>query len=246
MPMSIAQVQAALKEVMKYVEEFIHYDNDRELCMLEGRVSSYFIVNVDMRSTVMANGEGCVKAQTLLQRLEQSPDLRVDNDMEDSVYNLKGVVQWMCNKGMCEEGDADMTMHQKVGIYTPADFKKLLGTLAKNSGLVVEGSKDKLKTGLAKILLLSRIKDITQTPPEDFQDVPLIVADGVEYVLMDQLVDSMKKSPEDRNVIHEALHEVTELALQGEELIEYMSARKEGNMICGTSLWKGIFLAALE
>ncbi|GBG77531.1 hypothetical protein CBR_g23976 [Chara braunii] len=213
MMMRDAMRNAALKEVMKYAEQDIHYENNRELCMIEGRVSSYFIANVDMRSTVMANGEGCVKAQTLLQHFQQSPDLRVDNDVGDNAYNLKGVVQWMCNEEMCEEGYVDMAMHQKGGRYTPADFKKLLGTSAKNSGLVVEGSKDELKTGAAEILLLSGMKDITQTPPENFQDVSVIVADGVEYVLLDQLVDFLKKSPEDRNVIHEALHEVTELAL---------------------------------
>ncbi|GBG66399.1 hypothetical protein CBR_g60052 [Chara braunii] len=195
---------------------------------------------------MMTNGEGCVKAQTLLQRFRESPHVRVDSDVEDSAYSLKGVVQWMCSEGMCEEGDVDMTMVQKGGRYTPGDFKKVRDTSAKNSEMVVDRLKDELKTGAAEILVLSRMKDITQTPSVDFQDVPVIVADGVEYVLLDQLMDLMKKSPDDRNVIHEALHEVTELALQGEELIEYMSARKEDNMICGTPLWESILYAALE
>ncbi|GBG83633.1 hypothetical protein CBR_g37436 [Chara braunii] len=232
-------VQAALAEVMKYAKEGVHYDNDSELSLLEDKLPRCFIVSVDMRSTMMANDEGCVKAQTMLQRFRESPHLRVDSDVEDSAYNLKGVVQWMCSEGMCEEGDMDMTMVQKGGRYTPMDFKKVLGTSAKNSEMVVDGSKDELKTGAAKILVLSRMKDITQTPPFDFQDIPVIVADGVTYVLLDQLVDLMQKSPEDRNVIHEALHEVTKLALQGEELIEYMPIRKEDNMICGTPLWEG-------
>ncbi|GBG77389.1 hypothetical protein CBR_g23720 [Chara braunii] len=246
MSMSIAQVHAALAEVMKYAKEDVHYDNDCEFSLLEDRVPRCFIVSVDMRSTMMANDEGCVKAQTLLQRFRESPHVHVDNNVEDRACSLKGVVQWMCSEGMCEEGDVDITMLQKEGRYTPANFKKLLGTFAKNSKMVVDGSKGELKTGAAKILVLSRMKDIIQTPPEDVQDVPIIVADGVEYVVVDQLVDFMKKSPDDKNVIHEALHEVTELTLQGQELIEYMSARKEDNMICGTSLWEGILYAALE
>ncbi|GBG85139.1 hypothetical protein CBR_g39705 [Chara braunii] len=246
MSMSVAQVQAALAEVMKYAKEGVHYDNDNEFSLLEDRVPRCFIVNVDMRSTMMANGEGCVKAQTLLQRFRESPHIRVDSDVEDRAYSLKGVVQWMCSEGMCEEGDVDMTMLQKGGRYTPSDFKKLLGTSAKNSEMVVDGSKDELKNGASRILVFSRMKDITQTPPEDFQDVPVIVADGVEYVLLDQLVDFMKNSPNDRNVIHEALHEVTELTLQGQELIEYMPARKEDIMICGIPLWEGMLYAALE
>ncbi|GBG65858.1 hypothetical protein CBR_g53831 [Chara braunii] len=164
-------------------------------------------VGVDMRSTIMANGEGCVKARTLLQRFKESPHVCVDSDMKDSAYNLKGVVQWMCSEWMCEEGDVDMTMQQKGGTYRPADFKKLQGAVAKNWEMFVDGSNDELKSGAAQILMLSRMKDITQTPPEDFRDVPVIVGDGVEYVLLDQLVDFMKKSVDDRNVIHEALHE---------------------------------------
>ncbi|GBG58801.1 hypothetical protein CBR_g201 [Chara braunii] len=147
---------------------------------------------------------------------------------------------------MCEDGDVDMTMHQKGGTYAPADFKKLLGTLAKNSDMLVDGSKDELKSGAAEILVLSRMKDITQTPPQDFQDVPIIVADGVEYVLLDQLCDFMKKSDEDRNVIHEALHEVTKFALQGKDLIEFVPARGEDDFISGRPLWGDLFANTME
>ncbi|GBG71611.1 hypothetical protein CBR_g9027 [Chara braunii] len=244
--MSVAQVEAALAEVMKYAKEGVHYNGDSELSLLEDRVPRYFIVGVDMRSTIMANGEGCVKAKTLLQRFRESPHVRVDSDVEDRAYSLKGVVQWMCNEGMCEEGDVDLTMQQKGGIYKPADFKKLLGTVARNGEMLVDGSKEELKSGAAEILVLSRMKDITQTPPEDFQDVPVIVADGVEYVLLDQLVDFLKKSVDDRNVIHEALHEVTEFALQGRNLIEFLLARTEDNIISGRPLWGELLLAALE
>ncbi|GBG75644.1 hypothetical protein CBR_g20273 [Chara braunii] len=147
---------------------------------------------------------------------------------------------------MCEDGDVDMTMHQKGGTYAPADFKKLLGTVAKNSDMLVDGSNDELKSGAIEILVLSRMKDITQTPPQDFQDVPVIVADGVKYVLLDQLYDFMKKSDEDRNVIHEALHEVTEFALQGKDLIEFVSARGEDDFISGRPLWRDLLSRVLD
>ncbi|GBG82350.1 hypothetical protein CBR_g34634 [Chara braunii] len=140
-----------------------------------------------MRSTIMANGEGCIKARTLLQRFRESPHVRVDSDVEDGAYSLKGVVKCICSEGMCEEGDVDMTMQQTGRTYTPANLGKLLGIVAQNGGMLVDGSKEELKSGAAKILVLSRMKDITQTPPQDFQDVPVIVADGVEYILLDQL-----------------------------------------------------------
>ncbi|GBG84507.1 hypothetical protein CBR_g38789 [Chara braunii] len=194
MSMSVAQVEAALAEVMKYAKEGIHYNGDNELSLLQDRVPRYFIVAVDMRFTIMANGEGCVKARTLLQRFRESPHVRVDIDVEDSAYSLKGVVQWICSEGMCEEGDTDMTMQHTGGIYIPANLGKLLGTVARNGGMLVDGSKDELKSGAAEILVLSKMKDITQTPPEDFQDVTVIVADGVKYILLDQLVNFMKKS----------------------------------------------------
>ncbi|GBG78277.1 hypothetical protein CBR_g26308 [Chara braunii] len=119
MSMSVAQVEAALAEVMKYAKEGVHYNGDSELSLLQDRVPRYFIVAVDIRSTIMANGEGCVKARILLQRFRESPHVRVDGDVEDSAYSLKGAVQWICSERMCEEGDVDMTMQQIRGdIYT--------------------------------------------------------------------------------------------------------------------------------
>ncbi|GBG72675.1 hypothetical protein CBR_g12245 [Chara braunii] len=246
MSMSVAQVEKALAEVMKYAVEGIHYNGDIEFSLLKERVPRYFAVSVDMRSTIMPNDEGCVKARMLLQRFRESPHVRVDNEVEHSPYSLKEVAQWMCNEGMCEDGDVDMTMHQKGGTYAPADFKMLLGTVAKNSDMLVDGSKDELKSGAAEILVLSRMKDITQTPPQDFQEIPVIVADSVEYVLLDQLCDFMKKSDEDRNVIHEALHEVTEFALQGKDLIEFVSARGEDDFMFGIPLWGDLLSRVLD
>ncbi|GBG92083.1 hypothetical protein CBR_g54338 [Chara braunii] len=212
MSMSVAQVEKALAEVMKYAAEGIHYNGDIEFSLLKERVSRYFAVSVDMRSTIMANDEGCVKARMLLQRFRESPHVRVDNEVEHSPYSLKGVVQWMCNEGMCEDGDVDMTMHQKGGTYAPADFKKLQGTVAKNSDMLVDGSKDELKSGAAEILLC----------------------------------DFMKKSDEERNVIHQALHEVTEFALHGKDLIEFVPVKGEDDFISGRLLWGDLLSRILD
>ncbi|GBG80003.1 hypothetical protein CBR_g30264 [Chara braunii] len=90
MSMSVAQVAKALKEVMKYAGEGFHYNGRGELSLLEERVPGYFVVSVDMRSTIMANGSGCVHARTLLERLRESPDVRVDSDAEDNPYTSAG------------------------------------------------------------------------------------------------------------------------------------------------------------
>ncbi|GBG68723.1 hypothetical protein CBR_g3265 [Chara braunii] len=246
MSMSVAQVAKALAEVMKYVEERFHYNGRGELSLVQERVPRYFAVTVDMRSAIMANGSGCVQARTLLERLRESPDIRVDSDAEDSPYSLKGVVQWMCSEGMRNEGLVDMSMQQRGGTYTPVAFRKFMVSVAKGWDMLVEGTKDELKRGAAEILVLSRIKDMTQTPPQDFQELPIIIADGVKYVLLDQLCDLMGRSEDDRNVIHEMLHEVTEYAVQGRDVIEFEPASAGEEIISGRPLWGGLLGCALE
>ncbi|GBG87848.1 hypothetical protein CBR_g46004 [Chara braunii] len=152
----------------------------------------------------------------------------------------------MCTEGMSDEGDVDMTKQLKGGTYMSADFKQMMMTQAKKWGMLVEGSKDEMKSGAAKILVLSRLKDIVQASPQDFQELPVIIANGVKYVLLDQLVDFMKKKPDDRNVIHEALHDVIEQALTGKDLITYRVRSMDDDVVCGTPLWDGMFMAALH
>ncbi|GBG58903.1 hypothetical protein CBR_g24254 [Chara braunii] len=122
----------------------------------------------------------------------------------------------------------------------------MLMTQAMKWGMLVEDSNDELKSGAAEILLLSRLKDILQAPPQDFQDFPVIIANEVEYVLLDHLVDFMQKSAQDRNVIHEALHDVTEQALAGKDLVNYKVRTVEEDVIYETPLWDGIFMEALH
>ncbi|GBG79159.1 hypothetical protein CBR_g28875 [Chara braunii] len=221
MSMSATQARAALQKMMQYTEEGIHYDDDGELRLLTERLSSYFDVRVNIRASIAANGEESLRARMLLARFTEAHDLRVDNSADTSAYSLRKVVGWMCTEGMSDEGDVDMTKQQKGGTYMPADFKHMLMTQAKKWGMLVEDSKDEMKSGAAEILVLSCLKDIPQAPPQDFQDLPVIFANGVEYVLLDQLVDFMKKKFDDRNVIHEVLHDVTEQALAGKDLINY-------------------------
>ncbi|GBG75465.1 hypothetical protein CBR_g20097 [Chara braunii] len=173
-------------------------------------------------------------------------DARIFDPPLGSPVELALVEGTVFSEGMPDEGDVDMTKQQKGGTYMPADFKQTLMAQAKKWGMVVEDSKNEMKSGAAEILVLSRLKDIPQAPPQDFQDLPVIIANGVEYVLLDQLVDFMKKKPDDRNVIHEALHDVTEQALAGKDLINYRVRRVDEDVACGTPLWDGIFMAALH
>ncbi|GBG83229.1 hypothetical protein CBR_g36844 [Chara braunii] len=226
MSMSAAQARTALKEVMQYAEEGIHYDDDGELELLTERVPSYFEVRVNIRASIVANGEESLRARMLLALFTEARDLRVDDSADTGAYNLRKMVTWMCTEGMSAEGDVDMTKQQQGGTYTAADFKKMLMTQARKWGMLVEDSNDEPKSGAAEILLLSRLKDIPQAPSQDFQDLPVIIANGVEYVLLDHLVDFMQNSPQDRNVIHEALHDVTEQALTGKDLVNYKSAKE--------------------
>ncbi|GBG59196.1 hypothetical protein CBR_g32212 [Chara braunii] len=246
MSMSAAQARTTLKEVMQYAEEGIHYDDDGELELLTERVPSYFEVRVNIRASIAANGEESLRARMLLARFTEARDLRVDDSADTGAYSLRKVAGWMCTEGMSAEGDVDMTKQQQGGTYTGADFKKMLMTQTRKWGMLVEDSNDELKSGAAEIMLLSRLKDIPQAPPQDFQDLPVIIANGVEYVLLDQLVDCMQKSPQDRNVIHEALHDLTEQALAGKDLVNYKMRIVKENVICGTPLWDGMFMEALD
>ncbi|GBG92205.1 hypothetical protein CBR_g54650 [Chara braunii] len=147
MSMSAAQARTTLKEVMQYAEEGIHYDDDGELQLLTERVPSYFDVRVNIRASIAANGEESLRARMLLARFTEAHDLRVDNTADSSAYSLRKVVGWMCTEGMSDEGDVDMTKQQKGGTYMSPDFKQMLMTQAKKWGMLVEGSKDEMKSG---------------------------------------------------------------------------------------------------
>ncbi|GBG70622.1 hypothetical protein CBR_g6747 [Chara braunii] len=52
--------------------------------------------------------------------------------------------------------------------------------------------------------------------------------------------------PDDRNVIHEALHDVAEQALAGKDLINYRVRSVDEDVVCATPLWDEIFMAVLH
>ncbi|GBG89546.1 hypothetical protein CBR_g49336 [Chara braunii] len=147
MSMSAAQARTTLKEVMQYVEEGIHYDDDGELELPTERVPSYFEVRVNIRVSIAANGEASLRARMLLARFTEVRDLRVDDSADTGAYSLRKVVGWMSTEGMSAEGDVDMTKQQQGGTYTAADFKKMLMTQARKWGMLVEDSNDELKSG---------------------------------------------------------------------------------------------------
>ncbi|GBG66295.1 hypothetical protein CBR_g58786 [Chara braunii] len=153
------------------------------------------------------------------------------------------------NKGLRFQMTAVRSLMEAVEAYLVANFENTNEVAIHSKrgwDMLVEGANDELKRGAAETLVLSRIKDMTQTPPQDFQELPVIVADGVEYVLLDQLCDLMNKTEDDRNVIHEALHEVTEYAMQGRDLIDFVLASAGEEIISGRPLWGGLLGCALE
>ncbi|GBG65543.1 hypothetical protein CBR_g51426 [Chara braunii] len=165
MSMSTAQARAALQEVMQYAEEGIHYDDDGEFELLTERVPSYFDVRVNIRASIAANGEESLRARMLLARFTEAHDLRVDNNADTSAYSLRKVVGWMCTEGMSDEGDVDMIKQQKGGTYMPTDFKQTVMTQAKKWGMLVEDSKDEMKSEQAlagKDLINYRVRSVDE------------------------------------------------------------------------------------
>ncbi|GBG62734.1 hypothetical protein CBR_g31751 [Chara braunii] len=135
--------------------------------------------------------------------------------MECSANTLHVVVDWMCN-----DQDIDMTKREGGGSYDTAAFKKFVRSQARENEKLKTGVGEELKPNAAEILALSRMNDEAQRDPVDYHELATMVVDGVEYVLLDQIVDFMKSGGEDKNLIHEALHEVTEDAIAAEEVVD--------------------------
>ncbi|GBG82318.1 hypothetical protein CBR_g34602 [Chara braunii] len=238
--LSPEEVQSALSQVMKYATRGVHYDSNMELEMLKERVSVYFNVKLDIHRTIAANGDKATTALHLLDRLKRTRAAHSGSQTEESAYSLNGVVDWMC-----EDTDIDKSMQQKEGVYGTSEFKKLMKFQSRRVGMVQGGTEDDMKLNGAEIISLIRIKDIPQATPKDFHDLPTIVADGVEYFLLDQMVDFMKKSSEDKSVIHEVLHDVTEQTIEGHDVVEYSKDNEEDELVMGTPLCEGTIMAAL-
>ncbi|GBG63149.1 hypothetical protein CBR_g36918 [Chara braunii] len=201
---------------MRYATKGIHYYNDEELFLLRQRAPAYFDTRVDVQRSVAANGDRSMRAQQLLLRLHQHADVHDDHIMASWCANtLHEVVDWMCN-----DRDIDMTKREGGGSYDTAAFKKFVRSRARENQMLKTGGGDELKPDAAEILALSRMNEGPRRDPIDYHELAIMVVDGVEYVLLDQIVDFMKSGDEDRNLIHEALYEVTENAIAAVEVVD--------------------------
>ncbi|GBG90446.1 hypothetical protein CBR_g50692 [Chara braunii] len=132
-----------------------------------------------------------------------------------SANTLHQVVDWMCN-----DHDIDMSKRDGGGSYDTSAFKKFVRSQARESQMLKTGGGDELKPNAAEILALSKMNEVPQRDPIDYHELATIVVDGVEYVLLDQIVDFMKSGGEDKNLIHEALHEVTEETIAAAQVVD--------------------------
>uniref|UniRef100_A0A388LHS1 Ubiquitin-like protease family profile domain-containing protein n=1 Tax=Chara braunii TaxID=69332 RepID=A0A388LHS1_CHABU len=121
---------------------------------------------------------------------------------------------------MCNDGDIDMTKREGGGSYDTSAFKKFVRSQARETQMLKTGGVDELKLNAAEILALSRMNEVPQRDPIDYHELTTMLVDGVEYVLLDQIVDFMKSGEEDKNLIHEVLHEVTAEAIVAVEVVD--------------------------
>ncbi|GBG61305.1 hypothetical protein CBR_g19838 [Chara braunii] len=99
----------------------------------------------------------------------------------------------------------------------------------------------------AEILTLSRINEVPQRDPIDYHELATMVVDGVEYVLPDQIVDFIKSGGEDKNLIHEALHEVTEEAIAAAEIVDVECVKDRTlDLVSGTPVSRWNIFEAVE
>ncbi|GBG79544.1 hypothetical protein CBR_g29691 [Chara braunii] len=228
---------------MRYATEGIHYDNDEELDLLRQRAPTFFDMRVDVQQSVEANGDRSTRAQQLLLRLSQNAGVHDDHIMtECSVNTLHGVVDWMCNNQ-----DIDRTKREGGGSYDTATFKKFVRFQTRENQMLKTGGGEELKPNAAEILALSRMNEEAQRDLVDYHELATMVVDGVEYVLLDQIVHFMKSGGEDKNLIHEALHEVTEDAIAAAEVVDVECVKgRTLDLVSGDPVPRGNIFEAVE
>ncbi|GBG65140.1 hypothetical protein CBR_g49502 [Chara braunii] len=157
--MTAEQVERAEREVMKYVTEGIHYDNEDGLRLLRERAPAYFNVTLDIQRSIAANKEKSTRAQQLLHRLQQSAYVAKDETLACcSAYTLQRVVEWMC-----DDEDNDKSKREGGGFYDRSTFKKFVTSWAKEAQMLKTEAHDILKSNAAEILALSRMNKLPQT-----------------------------------------------------------------------------------
>ncbi|GBG76998.1 hypothetical protein CBR_g23329 [Chara braunii] len=228
---------------MRYATEGIHYYNDEELDLLRQRAPAYFDTRVDVQQSVAANGDMSTRAQQLLLCLSQNADVHDDHIMtECSANTLHGVVDWMCN-----DQDIDMTKREGGGSYDTAAFKKFVRSQARENQMLKTVGGEELNPNAADILALSRMSEEAQRDSVDYHELATMVVDGVEYMLLDQIVDFMKSGGEDKNLIHEALHEVTEDAIAAAEVVDVECVKDRTiDLLSGDPVPRGNIFKAVE
>ncbi|GBG82322.1 hypothetical protein CBR_g34605 [Chara braunii] len=154
----------------------------------------------------------------------------------------KPLVEWMCN-----DGDINMSKREGGGLYDRSAFKKFVRSQAKEAEMLKVEGDDELKPNAAEILTLSKINALPQIDPIDYHDLTTMVVDGVEYVLIDQIVDFMKSGGDYKNLIHEALHDVTEEAIAAAEVVNVECAKDHPlDLVSGTLVCQGNTFEVLE
>ncbi|GBG67018.1 hypothetical protein CBR_g78797 [Chara braunii] len=176
-------------------------------------------------------------AVTEMRRLQRSTDLCI---AYRTFVRLR-VVEWMCD-------DEDINKSKREGgvFYDRSAFKKFVTSRAKEARMLKTTAHDILKSNAAEILALSRMNELPQTDPVDYHDLATVVVSDVEYVLLDQIMDLMLKTDNDTNLIHEALHEVTEDAIAAAELADVESTKDENQLVSGTPICQENIFTVLE
>ncbi|GBG77089.1 hypothetical protein CBR_g23415 [Chara braunii] len=227
---------------MKYMTERIHYDNEDELRLLRERAPTYFNVTLDIQRSIAANREKSTRSQQLLHRLQQSAYVAKDETLACCfAYTLQRVVEWMC-----DDEDIDKSKREGGGFYDRLAFKKFVTSRAKETRMLKTEAHEILKSNATEILALGRMNELPQTDHVDYHDLATVVVDDVEYVLLDQIMDFMLKTDNDTNLIHEALHEVTEDAIAAEELVDVKSTKDENQLVSETPICQGDIFTVLE
>ncbi|GBG75193.1 hypothetical protein CBR_g19706 [Chara braunii] len=242
MAMTAEQVERVEREVMNYVTEGIHYDNEDEQRLLRERALAYFNVTLDIQRSIAANGDKSMRAQQLLHCLQQSAYVAEEETLAScSAYTLKRVVEWMC-----DDEDIDKSKREGAGFYDRSAFKKFVTSRAKEARMLKTEADDILKTNAAEILALNKMNELPQIDPIDYHDLATVVVNDVEYVLLDQIKDFMRKTDNDTNLIHDALHEVTEDAIAATEVVDVESTKDEFQLVSGTPICQGNIFIVLE
>ncbi|GBG72731.1 hypothetical protein CBR_g12298 [Chara braunii] len=215
----------ATQTVIQFATPSVHYDSDVQLQQLRQRVPRYFDVHIDIYATVVCNIDKMHDASVFLDRLHHSPNLESttvshpNRPIDIQSYTEKSLLDWIT-----EQSDVDMNKNQRGDTYRKPAYRKKLQSKIRDAQMRLSFNPGLLKPGAAEVLCLSQMTNKNCVQPTCLAELPVIVADGIEYFLLDQLMDLTRKSKNDRNVIHCILHPVITDVLAGGETVGYSLA----------------------